>query len=298
MALGGGDGGTGRARIGGKRVSYPQFIRADAIASQSNATGDVSDNEASVDAPESTSEAQSYESTSEVEIRLRESISEGTSDIPEVEIKNRIREALSNAKPDVPDSQLFVISTPSSAETTSDEVLVTTVQSAKQSFSNSTSDTSDSEVEASIRESETEGVPDTAKSTDISVSDVFGGTAESVATTAITSYQAKLGGKVTRTKGGSGVDGAEVHIIRDNDDSHVASTTTDANGNWALSVPGKDGDDPDPPVYSIEVWYREGDKRDSNATVFNAANRPFIDTADPSGTDPYTDDFYYEKDNK
>lgn len=123
--------------------------------------------------------------------------------------------------------------------------------------------------------------------------DGVSGTIEIDGSDSTTNWDAYLGG-VVKDPSGTTVEGAEVHILKDNDDTLAASTTTDANGEWSVTLPAGNDPRPDPPVFSIEVWYRDGDKRDSNATVFNATNRPFIDTADPSETDPYTDPYPYD----
>jgi hypothetical protein len=124
------------------------------------------------------------------------------------------------------------------------------------------------------------------------VNDAKSANAEAKGSKSIVTWQAGLGGTVNFGDGSGPAEGAEVHVIRDNDDTKVATTTTDSNGRWHVTVRGGKTTEPDPPVYSIEVWHREGDKRDPTATLYNATNRPFIDTADPSETDPY-DKFYY-----
>lgn len=126
--------------------------------------------------------------------------------------------------------------------------------------------------------------------------DAVSGVVGAEGATTETNWNAFLGG-VVKDPAGNPVDGAEVHIIRDNDDTKVASTTTDGNGEWSVTLPsGSDAiqsTDSDPPVYSIEVWYRDGPKRDPSSTLYKAENRPFIDTDDPSETNPY-DSYYYE----
>lgn len=123
--------------------------------------------------------------------------------------------------------------------------------------------------------------------------DGVSGTIEIDGSDSTTNWDAYLGG-VVKSPGGTAVEGAEVHILRDNDDTKVASTTTDANGQWSVTLPAGNDPRPDPPVFSVEVWYRDGPKRDSDSTVFNAKNRPFIDTEDPSETNPYTDPYPYD----
>ena len=100
-------------------------------------------------------------------------------------------------------------------------------------------------------------------------------------------WLAGLGGKV-QLQDGTGVNGAEVQVIRDNDDTLVRSVETDSNGRWHVTLPA--GTQPDPEVYVIEAYYRDGAKRDPDTDLFNATNRPYIDTADPSSDSPYDDD--------
>lgn len=116
--------------------------------------------------------------------------------------------------------------------------------------------------------------------------DALSGTVEITANDSETNWDALLGG-VVKDPQGIAVEGAEVHIIRDNDDTKVATTTTDSNGEWSVTLPAGNDPRPDPPVWSIQVWYRDGNKRDPDAKLFNATNRPYIDSKDPSSTNPY-----------
>lgn len=296
MSLGGGSGGMGQQRVGNKRVSYPQFVRADAQISSGSATGSKADSVSEADIEDSRANSRVSEPVSEYEIVVDESFTEADADISESKVRQIVRESVSEADADIGLNTLFTISTPASSESAVDEVLVNRVSSVSES--DMVADgfvVSDVVARQDVDESSMSGTAGITNSVDFSLSEASESSVESRAPVAITSYQAKLGGVVTKDAGGSGVQGAEVHIIRDNDDTKVATTTTDANGEWSVSLPGKDGDDPDPPVYSIQVWYRDGPKRETSATLYNSTNRPFIDTADASESHP-SDEFYYSRD--
>lgn len=143
-----------------------------------------------------------------------------------------------------------------------------------------------SEAIVSLDESTGEATAGLANTFAIGISTPPASVADVDGSVGTTSFDALLGGTVTDPDANV-VEGAEVHILRDNDDTKVASTTTDSNGKWSAVLPGQEYNDTDPPVYSIEVWYRDGDKRDPKATLYNAKNRPYIDTSDPSQSSPY-----------
>lgn len=120
----------------------------------------------------------------------------------------------------------------------------------------------------------------------IAISEASVADAESGAPVTSETWKAGIGGVVTSN--GSGVGGAEVQVIRDNDDTLVRSVITGSDGRWHVTLPA--GSEPDPEVYVVEAYYRDGPKRDPDADLFNATNRPYIDTADPSSRTPYDDD--------
>lgn len=290
--LGGGDGGTGRSRVANKRVSYPQFVRADTVEAVGQAQTQTVSGETDVTATPAVGRGVSQIPSGRAETVVRAALADGRPELPATRALSSVGPAEATGDPDSPAARVLAESDPAGAVARptvgTAEIRVVTPAATGQSVSRV--------IDGVTRRSETVespafGIGFVSNSTDISVSVAQPARALGRPDTAITSYLANIGGQVTLPDD-TAADGAEVHIIRDNDDTKVATTTTDTNGEWAVTLPGKDGQDPDPPVYSIEVWYRDGPKRDPSATLYNATNRPFIDTADPSETNPY-DDYYY-----
>lgn len=223
---------------------------------------------------------------------VEESKSKAKSDIPETVLRTFAKEADAASKVGTLRHTLRSSAKESGAIAKSLLPTISTRQDAFAAGIVPKSDRAESRVVIDVEESSS--VSDAPLSNSISIAIAQAKEAETTGSSSvsITTWDAGLGG-VVKKSGGTPVEDAEVHVIRDNDDTLVASTTTDSNGRWHVTVRGGKTTEADPPVYSIEVWYREGPKRDSSSKVFNSTNRPFIDTSDPSETDPYNDEYYY-----
>lgn len=126
--------------------------------------------------------------------------------------------------------------------------------------------------------------------------DAVSGEVEVSANQTETNWNALVGGTIKFADGSGKPSEAQIHIIRNNDNTKVVSTTTDSSGNWSVTLPTDgviESTDSDPPVYSIEVYHREGAVGHS-AEIYHALNRPYLDTDDPSETSPY-DKYYYKE---
>lgn len=282
----------GNARLASRRLAWPDWVRAPAIEASGTDTGSVSSSNVVIDAETGAVVATGSISMS-ISIAIAQSITASAStDAPITQI-NIVHAADSGGV--VADSPLPIIETIHNieeAESVLDSPVPTieSIQDAK-----TASATSDSPISML---STTHGVVESSAEADSSsipvintVTDAIAGEGEGTSSISIVTWKAGLGG-VVKYPDQSAAQGAEVHIIRDNDDTKVATTTTDANGRWHVTLPGGKSTDSDPPVYSIEVWHREGQKRDPSAKLYNAKNRPFIDTDDPSESTPY-DEYYY-----
>lgn len=122
-------------------------------------------------------------------------------------------------------------------------------------------------VEASVSE-----VIDASQSfsSEISLTEEFSVTEyiESVTSQSVEDYLAAIGGKVTLS--GNPVEGVEVKIIRESDNEVVRAPLTDGDGNYRVTVEGG-------PVYHVVTQYNDG------STFYNAESLPFIDTSEPGG---------------
>ena len=292
-------GGLGRFRLGSKRIAWPDWVRASAVTAKSTATGGVSSSFVFADVP-----LTDFEPTAELPNSISIAISQGIdadseSDSP-LPITSTVQggdsgEAVANAPLPIVETTMNA----DSGEATSDSPIpaIETVHDSVKS---------EAKFDASIPSIKTihdvsESDFDTRSPTPVvsTVSNTSPATGEALGSIGIVTWTAGLGG-VVKDPSGKPVNGAEVHIIRDNDDTKVATTTTstiDGNsGRWHVELPAGKTTDDDPEVYSINVWYREGDKRDSDATIYNATNRPYIDTADASESTPYDKHYYSDGD--
>jgi hypothetical protein len=290
----------GNALTGGRRLGVPDWVRASAEDADTTVTGDVADSDVVSDILGAEADA-----TSDIPKSFNLSIAQGI-------------DADADGTGDIPTTETIHSATSDEAVTTADVPIVETIHDADSGEAQADSDASVPRVRIltdSIESAaETDGsvsdqrvvvnAGDSHAETDAGIpviGTVHDGTdADATATGSktIVTWQAGLGG-VVKDPSGSPVNGAEVHVIRDNDDTKVATTETStingADGRWHVTVRGGKTTEADPPIYSIEVWYREGPKRDPSATLFNSTNRPFIDTADASETSP-NDEFYYNRD--
>lgn len=276
----------GVQRVGEKRLSYPLFIRADAAKSyaSSNISDSGSKQEISVNKSNALGKAEKVQSATEIVVS--DSISSENVPLTKSQVKTAVRESRAVAIADVSKQTLFTISTPANAKGTSGDVLVTSISDLSKAGADGVGFSSENFVAHTTANSLSDATSDVSESVDFSLSHASDSDIKSDAPVGVTSYRAKLGGTV-RDNSGEPAEGAKVHIIRNNDNKKITSTQTDGDGRWELSLPGKDGDDSDPPVYAVSVYYRDGDKRDPDAKIYNATNRPYIDTADPSSQSPY-----------
>jgi len=287
------EGHIGNARTAGRRLGVPDWVRAQAGESSGSTRASTTNSTVVIDIPVSDATANSAvpqsfnlslaqgrngvgtgESESPVLTTVHRAVGEagiGNTDIPLVETVHDADSGTANARGSLPRVRVRT-------------AVVTATTPGEGSIS-------DSELIADAGDSRAVAQSDSPVST--IVHDATDARTEATGSISITTWVAGLGG-VVEDPNGTPVEGAEVHIIRDNDDTKVATTTTDSNGRWHVGVRGGKTTEADPPVYVIDAYYRDGPKRDTAATVFNATNRPYIDTADPSETDPYTDPFYYK----
>jgi hypothetical protein len=288
--------GLNRLRLGAKRISFPDFVRASAEIAIAEASGSTSDSNTVADADSGSTDGTGSISTS-ISISISQGIpakSEANAPIPTIATAHDSTSGQATSDADIPSINTVHDASSGESEYTGSVSISRAVVDALES---------DSDVAGSVGDSITvagAGSAETTTRIDIpiisTVHNMKESKAEGTGSVSITTWKAGLGG-VVKDPSGNPVNGAEVHIIRDNDDTKVATTVTStidgSDGRWHVTLPGGKTTDPDPEVYSIEVWYRDGPKRDPDSTVFNAKNRPFIDTADPSETDPYTNDYYY-----
>lgn len=284
--MAGGSGGMGRFRLGAKRISWPDWIRASAIKSKSETTGSVSDTDVVTNLAESVVEASGSVGNS-ISIAIGQGIN-------------------GQAKANSPQPLISSVTLGESGESEANSTvpIISTVANGNSGVGKADSSNPTVETIHNATNGEAEAssiVPTSLTLHDVDIASGEGGstipvinttvdtkesTANGYGSVGIVTWKAGLGG-VVKDPNGNAVEGAEVHIIRDNDDVKVDSLITNQNGRWHSTLPGGKTTDADPEVYSIEVWYRDGKKRSSDATLYKASNRPFIDTADPSGSSPY-----------
>lgn len=284
------NGDLGNKRLAGKRLAWPDWQRSQSINSRGKARSEIPVISSITDAEASSAEGLADIPTISVVHDVKESDAEAAAEKTRTNIIHDATTGEGTAKSEIPNSVLITDATTGKAvgkaeipvlETIHDATTGEALGKAEITVNNETADAKDSHSEA-------EGSISTSIS--IAIAQALEAKSEALAETAIVTWDAGLGGQVVLQEGGSGVQGAEIHIIRDNDNVKVASTTSDSNGRWHVTLPGGKTTDSDPEVYSIEVWYRDGAKREKSTTLYNAKNRPFIDTADPSERDPYEDD--------
>jgi hypothetical protein len=284
------NGATGSTRLAGKRLSFPDFQRSESISGEALS---------SVELPvlSSIADADSGEAVGRADVPtisvVHDSVTgegEARGDVPESRIVHDATTGEGTARADIPETLVVADATSGRGLATADIPITRIVHDADTGEAIGTADITVNREVSDVNQSRADAEGSISNSISIAISQATDSDAVARADLCIVTYLAGLGGTVVFEEGGPGVEGAEVHIIRNNDDTKVATTTTDADGRWHVTLPGGKTTDPDPEVYSIEVWYREGAKRDKNTELYNAENRPFIDTADPSERDPYEDD--------
>jgi len=290
MSTGDGIGQVGNSRVAGKRIAYPDWQRSQSIDSKGNARSEIPVISSLTDAEISSAEGLSEIPTISVVADVKESEAEGRAEKTQSIVIQDATTGEGTAQADISASILITHAKSGKAVATSEIPVTETIHDADTGQAIGTAEITINNETADAEDSKGEAEGNITTNFNLSISQGVTGEAVGKAETTIVTWKAGLGGTVVLQEGGSGVEGAEVVIIRDNDNTQVAKTTTDSDGRWHVTLPGGKTTDSDPEVYSIEVWYRDGPKREKSTTIYNARNRPFIDTADPSERDPYEDD--------
>jgi len=281
---------VGISRVAAKRIAFPDFQRSQAVDGEGNGRSEIPVISTLADAKESQGEARPDIPSISLVTDVRESRAEGEAERTRTRVVHDVTDGEAKGRADIPETLLVTDATSGQAIGTPEIPVIETVHdaadgeavgSAEITFNREVADSVDSRGEA--RAGQTVNF-------NLSISQGVTGEAVSRAETTIVTWAAGLGGTVVLEEGGPGVEGAEVVIIRDNDNTQVAKTTTGSDGRWHVTLPGGKTTDPDPEVYTMEVWYRDGPKREKTTKIYNAKNRPYIDTADPSERNPYQDD--------
>jgi len=281
---------VGISRIAAKRIAFPDFQRSQAINGEGKSKSEIPVISTLADAKASNAEARADIPSIRVVADIRESEAEAEAGRTRSRVIHDATAGEAEGRADIPETLLVTDAISGKAIGTPEIPVVETIHDATSGKAIGQAEiTVNREIADSI-DSRAEAEAGQTTNFNLSISQGVTGEAVGRAETTIVTWAAGLGGTVVLEEGGPGVEGAEVIIIRDNDNTQVAKTTTDSDGRWHVTLPGGKTTDPDPEVYSMEVWYRDGPKREKSTEIYNAKNRPFIDTADPSERNPYQDD--------
>lgn len=290
MSSGTGFGQVGISRIGAKRLAYPDWQRSTSLTGTSSARSEIPVISSLTDAEISSVEGLSEIPTISVVHDINESGAEANAEKTQSNVIHEATTGEGTGKADIPSTLLITDALNGKAIGTTEIPVIETIHNAETSKAIGKAEITINNEIVGAEDSRGEAEASITANFNISISQGVTGQGVARAETTIVTWKAGLGGAVVLQEGGPGVEDAEVVVIRDNDNTQVAKTTTDSNGQWHVTLPGGKTTDPDPEVYSIEVWYRDGPKRQKSTKIYNAKNRPFIDTADPSQNDPYEDD--------
>lgn len=281
---------VGISRVAAKRIAFPDFQRSQAIDGEGSGRSEIPVISTLADAKESQGKARPDIPSISIITDVRESRAEGQADRTRTRLVHDASAGEAEGRGDIPETLLVTDATSGQAIGTPDIPVIETVHDATDGEAKGSAEiTVNNEVADSV-DSRGEARAGQTVNFNLSISQGVTGEAVGRAETTIVTWAAGLGGTVVLEEGGPGVEGAEIVIIRDNDNTQVAKTTTDSNGRWHVTLPGGKTTDSDPEVYTMEVWYRDGPKREKTTEIYNAKNRPYIDTADPSERNPYQDD--------